>query len=209
MTAPIKKFFKLSAALFLFLILFIVLANFWIVIRTNSKLYTSVQELPTNEVGLVLGTSRTLRNGESNPFFANRLSAAANLYHSRKIRKILVSGDNTTVYYNEPRDMVKGLLALNVPQEDIIMDYAGFRTLDSVVRCKNIFGHNRVTIITQEFHNRRALFISQYYHMEAVGFEAKDADSFWVVKVQVREYLARARAVLDLYVLKTAPKFPA
>ncbi len=111
------------------------------------------------------------------------------------------------MYYNEPMAMLKALLKKGVPASAITLDYAGLRTLDSIVRCKQIFGQNKIIIITQPFHSYRALFISKYYNMDAIAMVAEEPDFEYSVKVRVREYLARSKAVLDLYVLKTNPRF--
>jgi SanA protein len=103
--------------------------------------------------------------------------------------------------------MRKALMKLGVPSAAITLDYAGLRTLDSVVRCQQIFGQDKITIITQPFHSYRALFISLYYNIDAVAMVAGEPDFEYSVKVRLREYLARSKAVLDLYVFKTSPRF--
>jgi len=117
-----------------------------------------------------------------------------------------VSGDNNTVYYNEPKDMLNALMALGVSQADITLDFAGFRTLDSVVRSKLIFGQDELIIITQDFHCYRALFIADYYGMDAVAFSADNKDQL-PLSLAIREILARTNTVLDLYVFNRGPKF--
>ena len=122
------------------------------------------------------------------------------------VKHILVSGDNRTKYYNEPRDMLQALGDLNIPVSDISLDYAGLRTLDSVVRCKEVFGQDKVTIVTQEFHCYRSLFIANYLEMEAVAVSADNGGPIGNT-LALREVLARSMAVLDLYVLGRSPKF--
>ena len=148
-----------------------------------------------------------MKNGQPNPFFYNRIKAAASLFFSGKIRYVLVSGDNRFYTYNEPREMKKELMKMGIPDSSIIMDFAGFRTLDSVVRCKKVFGQNEVTIISQEFHNERALFIAHYYDMNAVAYNAKDPDPEYSLAVNIREYFARTKVFLDLYILHKSPYF--
>jgi SanA protein len=104
-------------------------------------------------------------------------------------------------------EMRKALIKLGVPTTAITLDYAGLRTLDSVVRCKEIFGQNRITIITQPFHSYRALFISSYYDIEAVAMVTNEPESEYSLRIRLREYFARTKAVLDLYILKTTPRF--
>jgi SanA protein len=174
---------------------------------SKGRIYSDLNEIPKNKVGLVLGTSRHMKNGQPNPFFYNRIKAAASLFFSGKIRYVLVSGDNRFYTYNEPREMKRELIKMGIPDSSIIMDFAGFRTLDSVVRCKKVFGQNEVTIISQEFHNERALFIAHYYDMNAIGYNAKDPGPEYSLAINIREYFARTKVFLDLYILHKSPYF--
>ena len=187
-------------------VVLLVAANIWVVSSTTSGIFSSYTDIPQNPVGLVLGTSSRRTDGSPNPFFHNRMAAAAELYRLGKIGHIIVSGDNRSRFYNEPLEMKKALVRLGVPEQSITLDYAGLRTLDSVVRSKEIFGQDHITIITQPFHSYRALFISRFYKIEAVALVAEEPDEKLAVSVYVREYFARAKAVLDLYVLKTGPR---
>lgn len=181
-------------------------ANLWVIISTEDKVLTDINSLDGHNVALVLGTSKKLSSGASNPFFENRIKAAAELFHKGKITHFILSGDNRTRNYNEPLEMKKSLVKLGVPDSAITLDYAGLRTLDSIVRSKEIFGQEKLTIITQSFHSYRALFISNYYNIDAVALVAKDSTAEASFKVYIREYFARTKAVLDLYVLNTAPR---
>lgn len=187
-------------------VILLVAANVWVVSSTASGIFSSYSDIPVNPVGLVLGTSSRRTDGSPNPFFHNRMAAAAELFRLGKISHIIVSGDNRSRFYNEPLEMKKALVRLGVPERSITLDYAGLRTLDSVVRSKEIFGQDHITIITQPFHSYRALFISRFYQIEAVALVAEEPDDEPAVSVYVREYFARAKAVLDLYVLKTGPR---
>ncbi len=169
--------------------------------------FTRAARVPHNRVGLVLGTSNRLRNGSPNPFFNYRIAAAVSLYRQQKVDYLVVSGDNSQKHYNEPEMMKTALVKQGVPANRIYMDYAGLRTLDSVVRCRKIFGQSRFTIISQAFHNQRALFIAQHYGLDAVGFNARDVTGRNGVKVQLREMLARVKVFLDLYLLNKQPKY--
>lgn len=195
-----------SFLLLIFVLAFVVFTNIWIVQSTSDRVYTNYDSLSNHQVALVLGTSHLLTSGAPNPFFNSRMESAALLYGQGKIRHFIVSGDNRTRYYNEPAEMKKALIRLGVPSSAITLDYAGLRTLDSIVRSKEIFGQSEITIITQTFHSYRALFISNYYGIDAIAFvsqeshESKDEIVLW------REYLARTKAILDLYLLKTAPR---
>ncbi|WP_425391570.1 SanA/YdcF family protein [Ekhidna sp.] len=187
------------------LILFIIGTNIWVVQSTKEHIYKA-DKLPYNDVALVLGTSKRTIEGKPNRFFVERMQAAASLHRVQRIRHILVSGDNRTRYYNEPRDMLQALGDLNIPEEDISLDFAGLRTLDSVVRCKEVFGQNKITIVTQEFHCYRSLFIARYFEMDAVAVSADDGGPIGNM-LALREILARTVAVLDLYVLQREPKY--
>lgn len=181
-------------------------ANLWVVISTEDKVFTNIDSLDGHNVALVLGTSKKLSSGASNPFFENRIKAAAELFHKGKITHFILSGDNRARNYNEPLEMKKSLIKLGVPDSAITLDYAGLRTLDSIVRSKEIFGQEKITIITQSFHSYRALFISNYYNIDAVALVAKNSTTEASFRVYVRECFARTKAVLDLYVLNTSPR---
>lgn len=188
-------------------ILVIVFCNWRIEQKSAASLFNQVQSIPANKVGLVLGTSKWLRDGRINLYFKYRIDAAVALYEAKKIKYILVSGDNRFDYYNEPREMHNALVARGIPSEAIVLDYAGFRTLDSVVRSKKVFGQQAITIISQPFHNKRALFIASNYGIKAVAFNAKDVNLYMGFKTQIREKLARVKVFLDLYVTNKQPKF--
>jgi len=197
----------------IFLILFvitvgaIIFCNIWIIQRTKKQIYSDVSLIPENKVGLVLGTSKYFSNGHGNLFFKYRIAAAVELFKAKKIQHIIVSGDNHVEYYNEAADMKKALLEQGVPDSCITLDYAGFRTLDSVVRCKKVFGQDKFTIISQEFHNQRALFISNHYDIEAIAFNAQNVPEELSLSTTLREYFAKFKAVLDIYILHEEPKF--
>ena len=192
---------------FIVFVLLIIITNLWIVLSTDHQVFSDLTKLPDHRVALVLGTSNKTAGGNINPFFSKRMETAAELYRMGKIDHLILSGDNRSMYYNEPMEMQKALIKLGVPQTAITLDYAGLRTLDSVVRCKEIFGQSKITIITQPFHSYRALFISRYYDIEAVAMVAAEPGIEYSFKVRLREYFARTKAVLDLYVLKTSPRF--
>ena len=204
---PIKKMAKWSFILFAFFAITITLCNYWIIASTKAQIYSETDTIPQNNVAILLGASKTLRNGSENLFFKYRIQAAVELYKSGKIKHIIVSGDNSKKEYDEATDMREALVAQGVPDSCITQDYAGFRTLDSMVRCLKIFGQNKITVISQKFHNQRAVFIGNYYGMEVVAFNAKDVPDAFSLKIRIREYFAKFKAVLDLYVLHKRPKF--
>lgn len=155
---------------------------------------------------MVLGTSNKLVGGGSNPYYTNRIKATLDLYKAGKIEYVLVSGDNSSQYYNEPTTFKKDLIKGGIPKEKIFLDYAGFRTLDSMVRAKAIFGLENATIISQKFHNERAIFLAEEKGLHAIGFNADDISLKNGFKVQIREYFARVKVFIDLG-LNTQPKF--
>jgi SanA protein len=169
----------------------------------HSRLYTDVEDVPVVKTALVLGTSRYRPGGRVNLYFRYRLDAAVLLLE----RYLLVSGDNARDNYNEPLEMKKALIEMGVPSERIILDYAGFRTLDSVVRCSEVFGQDRFVIVSQKFHNERALYIAEQFGIDAVAFNARDVGGSSGTKVRMREYFARVKALLDLHIIKTGPRF--
>jgi SanA protein len=146
-------------SLIIFFVAILGVCNVWIVTSTEDKVYSDLNKLPDHRVALVLGTSHRSVGGGPNPFFQNRIKTAADLYRKGKIDHFILSGDNRTKFYNEPIEMQKALIKEGVPASAITLDFAGLRTLDSVVRSKAIFGQSRITIITQSFHSYRALFI--------------------------------------------------
>lgn len=185
----------------------VVFANLSISRFAEGGLYSDTVAIPYNEVGLLLGTSRYLGTGQPNPYFDNRISAARELYAAGKIRIIVASGDNAHHSYNEPLLMKQELVTRGVPEAAIFLDYAGFSTLDSVIRVNRVFGQDRFTVISQEFHNERALYIAWHKSLEAVGYNAEPVSGPLGLRTSLREYLARVKAVLDIHVFGTEPRF--
>ena len=172
------------------------------------RVYSDVEAVPAREYGLVPGTSRLVHGKYLNTYFTNRIHAAVELYRAEKIRKIIVSGDNSRTDYNETGDMARELVAQGVAPEDVLSDYAGFRTLDSVVRARNLFGATEITVISQEFHCERAIYLAAQHGIDAVGFTADEhAPRSVIIRLGVRELFARMLAVLDAEILKTKPHF--
>lgn len=187
-------------------LVFIVFSNVIIVQSTEDNIFNDLT-IPSNDVGLILGTSRYTHRGTTNLFFKYRIEAAAKLYHGGKVKHFIVSGDNSVKEYNEPREMQKALIEAGVPSSAITLDYAGFRTLDSVVRCLKVFGQQKITIISQRFHVERALFIANKYDMLAVGYAASDPPHAYSKIGPIREYFAKTKAIIDLYLIHKNPKF--
>ncbi len=168
---------------------------------------SNINDLPSVDAAIVLGTSQYLSGGRTNLYFSYRMQAAAELYSSGKVNYVIVSGDNSHISYNEPISMKRALIKLGVPDSVIYLDYAGFRTLDSMVRAREIFLQNRVVVVSQAFHNHRAVFIARKNNIEAFGLNARDVSHAAGFKTRIREHLARVKVMLDLYVLRTSPRF--
>ncbi len=183
-------------------VVLILVSNWWVVYNTRQQTYFDIHRLPANDVGLVLGTSKFVRSGKENLFFRYRMEATARLWKEGKVKYFVLSGNNDSEYYNEPADMQRALEKLGVPASVMTLDYAGYRTFDSVVRCKEVFNQEKITIISQNFHNTRALFIGNHEGMEAIAFAAQDVPDGYSLRTLVREYLARPYAILDVYLLR-------
>lgn len=173
-------------------------ANWKIPHDTKDFIYGSVDSIPEQKAALVLGTARYIGNRE-NLYFRYRIQAAKELYEAGKIKVFVVSGDNSRKDYNEAQDMRDALVEVGVPDSIIHMDYAGLRTLDSVVRINEIFGQESFIIVSQEFHNERAVFLAQHYGLTAYGYNAKDIKlNRFSVKTKVRELFARVKVFVDI-----------
>lgn len=181
---------------------------YWISLSTSDQIYSDPEKIPLKKVALLLGTSKKNIHGNPNIFFVNRIKAAALLFRKGKIKHIIVSGDNRTEYYNEPKDMKKALIMEGVPDSCITLDFAGLRTFDSVIRCYEIFGQNSFIIISQKFHNERAVFIANHHNgINAIAFNANDISFFEEPKTFIREIFARTKCIFDIFILNTKPRF--
>lgn len=157
------------------------------------------------QVGVVLGTAKYYRTGVINQYYRYRIQGALNAYNSGKVNYLLLSGDNAQQSYNEPMTMRKDLIAAGVDPADIVLDYAGFRTLDSIVRTRKVFDTNDFIIITQRFHCERALFIALHMGIQAQCYAVPSPKD--MLTVRVREFGARFGALADLYLFKREPRF--
>ncbi|MDN3665918.1 vancomycin high temperature exclusion protein [Algibacter miyuki] len=198
----VKRLLKLA----FFILIYIVSINLWINHQAKSALYNNVSEIPKNKVGLILGAGKTTQYGNINLYYKYRLEAAIALFESGKIEYILISGDNSRKDYDEPTDFKIDLIENGIPENKIYLDYAGFRTLDSMVRAKEIFGLDAFTIISQKFHNERAIYLANQYDISAIAFNAKDVPKRYSFKTKLREYLARTKASVDI-LFNISPKF--
>ncbi|HET6226327.1 MAG TPA: ElyC/SanA/YdcF family protein [Bacteroidia bacterium] len=181
-------------------------ANYKITSTAKPYVFDNIADVPETKVGLLLGASRLTANGYENYYFNYRINAALELFHAGKIKYIIVSGDNSRKTYDEPTDMKNALLAGGVPDSVIYLDYAGFRTFDSVIRAKEIFSQTKLVIISQKFHNERAVFIARNNDIEAYGCNAQDLTGKFGAKTNRREFFAKAKVFLDM-LIDREPKF--
>ncbi|WBX75338.1 YdcF family protein [Tenacibaculum ovolyticum] len=184
----------------------ILTSNYSVENNAQNKTYSDSSKIKKNKVGLVLGTAKTLKNGRINLYFKYRINATVELYKKNKIDFVLISGDNGNKNYDEPTDFKNELIKKGIPENKIFLDYAGFRTLDSVVRSKEIFGQENITIISQKFHNERAIYLAENNGINAIGFNARDVSGKYGLRVKVREYLARTKVFVDI-LFRVKPKF--
>lgn len=203
-----SQFTRKRILIILFIVFgFIWFCNFYLEKETAPYLYNDINKLPKVRVALVLGTSNKRVNGDSNSYFTNRMKAAFDLYQYGKVKKFILSGDNSTEYYNEPKMMRKALMDMGVPDSVLVLDYAGLRTFDSMIRANEVFGLDSVMVVSQRFHNERAVFIARKNGMEAFGYNASNVMYQNQLKVKFREVFAKVKCILDVYILNTKPKY--
>jgi SanA protein len=178
--------------------LFMFLCYWWVSRAGGLPLFDSVEHIPANEVALVLGTAPVLPGGIPNRYFVARMNAAAALYHAGKAKVLLLSGNGRDDAYNEPMAMREALMARGVPKEVLLEDPAGMRTLESVKRAKLVFGFDQLTVISQEFHNRRGLFFCKHFQIKGVALNAAPILGNHSWRLTCREIAARAIAVLNV-----------
>jgi vancomycin permeability regulator SanA len=198
----ILKILLVLAALGLLLLLASRLATF---LATRRRIYV-VAEVPSRRAAIVFGAGLQ-RDSSPTPILRDRVAAAAELYFTGKVEKLLMSGDNRFIYYNEPEAMRQYALQLGVPSEAIVLDYAGRRTYDTCYRAKAIFGLAEVILVTQSFHLPRALYTCNRLGLDAIGIPAdlqpyrKIATLVW----NTRELLATLAALWDVNVSHPVP----
>lgn len=186
--------------------LFIAYANLSAVWAARGRVFENVSDVPKARVGLVFGTTDKV-SGRENLYFRYRIDAATRLWRENKVGILLVSGDNRSKYYNEPEKMRQALLKNGVPADRIVSDFAGLRTLDSVIRAKEIFGADELLFISQRFQVERAIYLAKANQINAYGFAAQDVESSGALKTRLREVAARVKMWLDIHFLETRPRF--
>jgi SanA protein len=186
----------------------LILNHLYISYYSRDFIYDDISRVPSKKVALILGTTKYIKKGKINYFYRYRIEAGAKLFLNGKVKALLVSGDNSSKYYNEPVKMKRDLIKLGVPAKYIALDYAGFRTLDSIIRADKIFGIDDYIVVSQPFHLKRAIFIAKKKGYKVVGFSAKQKSrTLSQYRMYLREILARAKAFLDIYLLNTKSKF--
>ncbi|WP_417371936.1 SanA/YdcF family protein [Gelidibacter japonicus] len=200
------KFLKFILLIVVLGVVALVSTNYWVIYKSKEDVYSKINDLPKNKVGLLLGTSKYMAKGGINLYYAYRIDAAVALFKAGKIDYILVSGDNGSEYYDEPTTFKDDLIKRGIPEDRIVLDFAGFRTLDSVVRAKEVFGQDAFTIISQKFHNERAIYLAKNFKIDAIAFNAKDVGNLYGLRTRGREYLARVKASIDV-LFNVQPKF--
>lgn len=186
----------------------LVAINAWVYWIGSRSIAHASSDIPENTVAIVLGTSpRSGKNLVTNPFFEGRMNAAASLYKEGRVYHLILSGDNRRADYNEPQSMKDALKQRGVPTSATTLDYAGFRTLDSMARAKRVFEIPHPLIITDDFHLPRALFLARAEGLEAIGFASDPVPWRRSYKTRIREWGSRIRAFLDVYFLNTQPRF--
>lgn len=175
-----------------------------VVSSAKGKIYDNVEDIPYREVGLLLGTTPQTRIGRHvNRFFVFRINAAEQLYKAGKIKTILISGDeNSLDGVNEVECMRDSLIARGIPQNAIMLDGKGFRTLESIVRAEQVFGLQSFTLISQKFHNERALYQACHLDLnikDPIAYNAESPRTAMATIIYMREYLARVKLFLDIF----------
>ncbi|WP_077426275.1 ElyC/SanA/YdcF family protein [Rodentibacter heidelbergensis] len=192
----LKKVIRFIGGLGTFLILICLLIDQSISFYVRDRVFEHIEPLPYRPYAIVLGTSKYVATGKTNDYYTHRLAAAKMLIDKQKVSALLLSGDNRTLQYNEPRNMFRDLRKMGVPEDRLFQDFAGFRTLDSVIRANKVFQLPAYTIISQKFHCERALLIAKYHDIDAICFAANQPETY--LGTRVREIFARIKALFDL-----------
>lgn len=205
---PLRRWFRrlylgLGATVILFFGV-VAYANFTAIWASRGRLFSDTKDIPSDKIGLVFGTTDRV-NGRENLYFRYRIDAAETVWKAGKVKTFIVSGDNRSQYYNEPEKMKQALMERGIPGDRIVCDYAGLRTLDSVVRAKEIFGTSSILVISQRFQNERAIYLAKANGIDAYGFNARDVQTHAGMKTKFREIGARVKMWLDVNFLHTRP----
>lgn len=188
-------------------ILLFIAGNFWVVATTAAYIEKQPQQCRPDKVGVVFGTSHWTRSGVRNPHFHARMRTAATLIDQASVEHLLLSGDNRTQAYNEPRAMWRELYRRGVASGQMTMDFAGFSTYDTLARAKDVFQLERALLITQSWHLPRAVYIGRALGIDVTGCVADDSTVKVGWRLKLREWAARVATLGDLYIWKREPYF--
>ncbi len=201
----LRRLFRVALAGVFAFVAVVLYANVTAVWASRGRIFEDVSAIPPTKVGLLFGTTDKV-SGRENLYFRYRIDAAEVVWNAGKLDTLIVSGDNRSRYYNEPEKMKAALIERGIPADRIVCDYAGLRTLDSVVRAKEIFGADPILFISQRFQNERAIYLAKANDIEAYGFDARDVAAQAGMKTKLREVGARVKMWLDINFLDTQPK---
>ncbi len=202
----LKRWLSVTLITAVIIIILILAIDRWVSWKSHDDIISDINQVPKFQVAVVLGTSKYLGR-TLNDYYVHRIEAAIKLYQQGTVSRFLLSGDNAHRSYNEPWTMKRDLLKAGVPDSNIHLDYAGFRTLDSIVRAKRIFDTDNFLIVTQRFHCERALFIAKYHDIKATCLAVAGPTNQSGNSIRIREIFARTKAFLDLYIFNVQPKF--
>jgi SanA protein len=202
----LKRVFMILLIAFIPVVSVIFFANWKIPHDSKDFIYDNVDSIPAQKAALVLGAAKNIGN-RPNLYFTYRIQAAKELYDAGKVRVFVVSGDNSRKDYNEADDMRRALIDAGIPGNIIHCDYAGLRTLDSVVRMSRIFGQDSFIVVSQKFHNERAVSLARHHGLTVYGYNAKDLSlNRSSYRTKIRELFARVKVFVDIAVGK-GPKY--
>ena len=201
----LKFIWRLALTVSLFIFSGVFFPKLLVLLYASPRTFT-VDDVPAERVAIVFGAG-LLRDGSAGPVLRDRVETAVQLYQQGKVNKLLMSGDNRVVEHNEPEAMRQYALAFGIPDEAIVLDYAGLRTYDTCYRANFIFQVDSAILVTQEFHLPRAIFLCNWFGVESVGVESnnnyfrKISRLYW----NTRELFATVQAVWDVFVAKPIP----
>lgn len=194
-----KNVLWIILSLVLLCIAVIVCCQFIVLNAAKGRTYSDVNQIPHREVGLLLGTNPLGRSGRPNQFFLRRIDAAVAMYEAGKVDRIIISGAKRGEDYDETEAMRQALVSQGVPDSLLVLDGEGFRTIASIKRAKDVFEADTLTLISQQFHNERALFMARHYGIDAIAYNATNTSSRkWKIIMAGRECLSRVKAVFEV-----------
>ena len=200
----IVKFCIRILVFFLVGLIVLILGSYAFVSISSSKfIYTEINSMPKKEYALLPGTSRLMDNGDINLFFKNRCDAVVELWKSKKIDKIIISGDSANANYDEVAWMQQELIINGIPDSVITLDKFGYNTKASILYCKK-HEIKDLIFVSQRFHNQRAIVLSKMMGINTLGYNAKPVYTSYGIRVMIREWFAKVKLIMELIVFKIA-----